>query len=62
VAACLPACRILEVLLTAQPHGGQNQEQHRKVEKRAARMILAVRGLATAGTCAMAAHMCKHAT
>ncbi|KAF6260745.1 hypothetical protein COO60DRAFT_857019 [Scenedesmus sp. NREL 46B-D3] len=32
--------RILEVLLTAQPRGGQNQEQQRKAEKRAARMIL----------------------
>jgi hypothetical protein len=30
------------VLLTAQPRGGQNQEQQRKVEKCAARMILAV--------------------
>jgi hypothetical protein len=38
----LAVCRILEVLLTAQPRGGQNQEQQRKVEKRAARMILAV--------------------
>ncbi|WIA12996.1 hypothetical protein OEZ85_006607 [Tetradesmus obliquus] len=33
--------RILEVLLTAQPRGGQNQEQQRKVEKRTARLILA---------------------
>lgn len=42
---CAAAVRILEVLLTAQPRGGQNQEQQRKVEKRAARLILAVRSV-----------------
>jgi hypothetical protein len=49
------ARRILEVLLTAQPRGGQNQEQQRKVEKRAARMILAVRP-AQAHGCTRARH------